>query len=274
MPRFRQKKPKQTVIERQQVDLDDRSLPRSASAIQKHYSAAKRFRPVKRPPMARLIVLDDGTTGRGESRRLRRDSIIGRANADIVIPHDNEISDHHAQIVCEWKEGSYRWELHDLESTNGTFVRVARCRLRGGQDFMVGSRRFTFQFVWPENNEAKQTGGTITEKSTSIFRSARNGRQVPTTACVVEQTSAPAPIVVSLTGGACTIGSDQNCQLFIDDDPLVDQHHGRLFLDNDGRWNIADLRSVNGIWVNVRRVRLRDGSQFQLGEQRFVFREC
>lgn len=58
----------------------------------------------------------------------------------------------------------------------------------------------------------------------------------------------------SMTGGAqVLIGRHQGCALIIDS-PLVSREHARLTVTN-GQWQFADLGSINGSFVNGRRVR-------------------
>ncbi|MFM8433829.1 MAG: FHA domain-containing protein [Planctomycetia bacterium] len=40
---------------------------------------------------------------------------------------------------------------------------------------------------------------------------------------------------------------------------------------DDGTWWIQAMPSRNGVWIQVRAVKLSDSSRFQCGEQRFVF---
>src|SRR5262249_1478703 len=56
------------------------------------------YRPMRRPPLALLCILDDGKE-EGEWLRLRADHvIIGRSEGDITIPHDSMISGRHAEL--------------------------------------------------------------------------------------------------------------------------------------------------------------------------------
>ena len=107
--------------------------------------AAVPFRPALRPPIAVLEVMDDdGKTG--ELIRIATDMItIGRSDANITIPHDSQISAEHARIVRQVVDATYQWVLTDLDSTNGTFVRVKRATLKNGQRFMIGMHRYCFR---------------------------------------------------------------------------------------------------------------------------------
>ena len=73
-------------------------------------------------------------------------------------------------------------------------------------------------------------------------------------------------------GGQVLIGRDQSCTLVIDS-PLVSREHARLTV-NDGRWQLEDLGSINGSFVNGRRVRepvaLKSGDR--VGIATFLYR--
>src|SRR5262249_44092885 len=57
------------------------------------------FKPTRRPPMALLCYLDDGSED-GEWFRMRTDRfVIGRTEGDVRIPHDGMISPRHAEIT-------------------------------------------------------------------------------------------------------------------------------------------------------------------------------
>ena len=104
-----------------------------------------RFQPVQRPGIATLVIFDDGDD-EGEVVRIRRESfIIGRVQGDLVIPHDGNMSGKHAEIVRRLEGGRWHWYLHDLQSTNGTFVRVAGGILRDGQEMLIGGTCYRFE---------------------------------------------------------------------------------------------------------------------------------
>lgn len=116
-----------------------------------------------RPPMARLVAIDDDCLTDGEIWRLRRtETSIGRHGCDVTIDHDPDISATHCSIRRHLDEdGGWRWELIDCESTNGTFLMslptfptdqpMADCRriisheLVEGTWFRIGQQRFRFE---------------------------------------------------------------------------------------------------------------------------------
>lgn len=236
------------------------------------------FRPIKRPPMARLRVLDDGRKD-GQRVRLRSDcTVIGRTigqpEADISIDHDGEISGRHAAIKRCWKEGVFRWLLCDLKSTNGVFVRVARCRLRDDREFLIGSRRYLVRFNESAGQERNyppsQDSGS---KHTVPFRPAET-RAAASGGWIVESSNCKGLSVMQLPSSSCQLGSDsKRCKLVVENDAYVDPCSVRFSRDQKDRWMVEDLNSTNGLWVRVNRFRLKHQTQFQLGEQRFVFEE-
>ena len=73
-------------------------------------------------------------------------------------------------------------------------------------------------------------------------------------------------------GGRTGIGRSPDCVVFLDD-VTVSRRHAAL-IKRDGRWHIEDLGSLNGTFVNRRRVdsaTLEDGDEIQIGKYRLTF---
>jgi hypothetical protein len=73
-------------------------------------------------------------------------------------------------------------------------------------------------------------------------------------------------------GERTTIGRSPDNPVFLDD-VTVSRKHAAL-VDRDGRWFIEDLGSLNGTFVNRKRVEsaeLSDGDELQIGKYRFTF---
>ena len=83
-------------------------------------------------------LLPDG----GEERvRVGDGLVVGRAEGDVRVPADPYLSGRHA-AVC--REGG-RYALQDLESTNGTFIRISgEIELRPGDVVLIGNQPFLF----------------------------------------------------------------------------------------------------------------------------------
>lgn len=230
------------------------------------------FRPVLRPPMAVICILDDGEKD-GETVRVRSDFVtIGRKEqCDIQIPHDDQISGLHAKVHRRIVEGQFLWFLTDLESTNGTYVQVKSAKLKDGTELLIGSRRYRFR-------APKSTAAALRE---SQIQQGGNKRTISGPAVTAEDIlkSEAALVEVSAQGDGQAyllpddenkIGSDKSAaSVALRRDPMVAPVHARVFIDTDGRWTIENLESDNGIWLRVSESKLTAKSQFQLGEQRF-----
>ena len=73
-------------------------------------------------------------------------------------------------------------------------------------------------------------------------------------------------------GERTTIGRSPDCPVFLDD-VTVSRRHAEL-VERDGRWFVEDLGSLNGTFVNRRRVEsseLSDGDELQIGKYRLTF---
>jgi pSer/pThr/pTyr-binding forkhead associated (FHA) protein len=69
-----------------------------------------------------------------------------------------------------------------------------------------------------------------------------------------------------------TIGRSPDCPIFLDDVTVSRRH--AVLAQRDGRWFIEDQGSLNGTFVNRRRVEsaeLSDGDELQIGKYRLTF---
>lgn len=110
---------------------DDRPAPSSDETVGRQHPQRTPTRkeriPVAKPAPRRVRTptvvethFDDGRRD-GEVIRIRRDvTIIGRAQGDILIPHDEQISGRHAEIRRSEIDGEFQFTISDLSSTNGT----------------------------------------------------------------------------------------------------------------------------------------------------------
>jgi hypothetical protein len=222
-------------------------------------------RPTQRPPMATLCALDDGKLD-GEIFRVRADrTVLGRAEGDVRIPHDPAMSGRHAEIVRQQVAGGgYSWMLVDLQSTNGTFVRVAQTVLGDGSEFLVGGGRYRFV-------AASLAAGTVAPAGDGGGGTrpwAPAGLQSLVPMLVEDGTGQRYP----LTLPEYWIGRDPaQCTIARPDDPLANARHARLFREGN-QWQIENHKSLNGLWLRIAHIPLAKLCQFRLGEQRFVFR--
>ncbi|MEX2170665.1 MAG: FHA domain-containing protein [Pirellulales bacterium] len=201
------------------------------------------YRPSQRPPAALMQVFDDDQD-RGELVRIRRTPFdIGRQEGDLTVPHELQMSRRHARIDRRQVSGEWHWYLRDLGSTNGTFVRARRVRLRDKDEVLLGADLVRFL----------QPGG-------------------PETATLVKVAPGRYEEKVTLKPGVHWIGtSSSQCLPLLQGSKFLDPKHLRLEVDAQGQWRLFDCGSTNHVWVRVEEVRLVDGCCFQAGEQRFSF---
>jgi pSer/pThr/pTyr-binding forkhead associated (FHA) protein len=201
---------------------------------------ALHYRPTLRSPMALVHVVDDGSE-EGETFRMREGLLtIGRSEGDIVIPHDISMSPRHA---CIERFATGGWQLSDLESAGGTFVRVTTARLKHGSVIQLGRTRLCFQLL------------DLTEAWLVELQPDDQGQR--------HECHAPATSI-GRAGGGCEIALD---------DPFVSPTHAMVRRGPQG-WRIENT-GMNGLWVRIEApVKMNAPSQFQCGEQRFVFVPC
>lgn len=270
--------PRHTVLESRAVapavnrraTIVERPNSTSPSAADLQHVPAQVFRSLVRPPMATLTAFDDYSMENGETFRLRRSrTTIGRSASDIVIPHDPDISATHAEIVRREKDGGHQWHLVDLDSTNGTFVRVDRVTLRNGRELLLGGRRFVFTcqdtICAAEPTASAQSRATQKQTAAALGQIQKLGPRL------VEQTSGRTGSEFALSGSSVLIGRDAEQCDFCLVDPFLSDVHAQLSQDRQKRWVLKDQNSLNGVWVRMPTKLLDPGTEFLLGGQRFRF---
>jgi len=230
---------------------------------------AQAERPLIRPPVATLCILDDGKSD-GEWVRLRADAtVIGRTEGDVRIPHDPAISGKHAQVIRQRGPQGYRWALVDMQSTNGTFVRIGSTILRHENEVIVGSVRYRFEAAAAA--PAVDPPGAPPQTTQAWAGSAPIRSLVPS---LVELSPAGPVNRIALTLPEYWIGRDaKTCAIARPDDVLLNAQHARLYRDAKGQWRIENNKSLNGLWLRIMEpMPLGKACQFRVGEQRFLFR--
>ncbi len=80
--------------------------------------------------------------------------------------------------------------------------------------------------------------------------------------------------IITLDNDIVTIGRSPHSDLFLDD-VTVSRHHARVLRDDAG-FSVEDLNSLNGTYVNRRRIerrQLSDGDELQIGKFKLAFLE-
>ena len=214
-----------------------------------------------------MIVCDDGERD-GEVIRLRADRfIIGRTQGDLLIPHDEMISSRHLEIARQHINGNICWVIADLQSRNGLFVRVSRTVLKDGDEFLIGRGRYRFEAPEHMVTESHDEIPMPEERGMTIGWGA--GPTRPLYPSLAEVTTAGIGARALLTAAEYWIGSALGCAISRPDDHLVDARHARLIRGSDGRWEVVNNQSLNGIWYRVPHLIVEGSRAFQIGEQRF-----
>lgn len=224
-------------------------------------------RPLLRPPMAMLCILDDGRSD-GEWVRLRADrTVVGRSDGDVRVPHDGMMSGQHAAIVRQKIASGWRWLLMDLQSTNGSFVRIGSTQLRGGNELLVGTGRYRFEAA---NLVTPSADAAATQASTQAWTPG----VVPSLVPSLVELSPHRPVQrYPLSLPEYWIGRHSTrCAIARPDDLLASPRHARLHRDARGVWHVENNRSLNGLWLRVEQLPLGLACQIRLGEQRFLFK--
>ncbi len=143
--------------------------------------------------------------------------------------------------------GAYLWRRHPEDSGSGAVRRAAP----------GGSR--------PESspNEAEGTGELEDDEPPAVLPA---GQVVGYLSITVpgEAPGAPRPV----TGPVFRIGRSSDNDLVLSD-PSISRHHAEIRYGRDGRLSIRDLHSMNGVYVNDRKVRsawVEDGDTLELGD--------
>jgi pSer/pThr/pTyr-binding forkhead associated (FHA) protein len=234
-----------TAFEPQDATLYEPLRP-AVSPLLRAPLAEEAFRPMLRPAVPRLTILDDGETERGETIRIREAAtLIGRTNGAVRLPNDQRISARHAEIVRTDTGPTAGYILRDLDSKTGTFVRCLGTDLRPDRLIVLGSRRFRFQCP-----AAPQDAATLVETT-----NANPGQR----------------LAIPLSRPFLTVGRP-GCGNDIElDDPLIAMFHGQIIQQASGTWRLEAKPSKNGVWAQVRSIALTRSCRFQCGEQRFLF---
>ena len=222
------------------------------------------------PPTALLCLLDDGGFD-GEWIRLHGDvTIVGRTEGIIRIPHDGLVSGRHAEICRQRRPNGYRWVLADLQSTNGTFVRIKNTVLHNENEVIIGRGRYRFETGM--SVAAAVEPPAVAPQTTQPWADAAPVRSlVPS---LVEMSPAGPLNRFALTLPEYWIGRDsKTCPIARPDDVLVNARHARLYRDPKGQWHIENNDSLNGLWLRIcEPTELAGACQFRMGEQLFIFR--
>ncbi len=230
--------------------------------------APAKHRPHLRPPMLLLCVWDDDGE-HGNWIRIYADRfVIGRSEGDLVIPHEISMSKRHAEFVREAAPGKWIWRLRDLESRNGTFVRINSSVLHHGQILLMGSGRYQFLGV-SQGGRLAHADVPQVHQETQVWRKFSPEDVTP---ILVKLPADDENGRLLIRGEEQWMGADKGCGLAVTDDLLLDARHARIHCTGREQWSIVDNNTTNGTWSMIQDIVIEESLQFQIGEQRFLVR--
>ena len=229
------------------------------------------YRPYRRPPTPILIAIDEGVQVEGEILRVRDEAfLIGRTEGDFQIPNDPDISGKHLELSVNERGGERVWTLRDLESTNGTFVRVHQAVLVKDKEVLLGYGRYRVEI---DSASSVGSNGLPDEspqdiRSTRVYTPTSAAKGVAESLRLVDVADASRMLRFADSGGI--LGRDPSLGELSVDDPALNARHARI-AKTKNRWRIEDLSTTNGCWLRVNQLRITQDMEFQIGEQRFRF---
>ncbi|CAM5265480.1 ABC transporter ATP-binding protein/permease [Streptomyces griseomycini] len=198
-------------------------------------------------PVAPELVLETET---GSTRMTPvRDYHVGRDPSSDIVLDDARVSWHHAVL----HPGDGHWTVEDEHSTNGTYTNGRRIRAR---EVGPGS---VIRFGNPDDGPRAVLAAPTPDRPsavahpalTHIFRQPASVRPLPTR--------------------TVRIGRDADNDLVVDD-LIVSRYHAELHVHADGTYEIVDLGSHNGTYLNgvpVDRADIRPGDIVGVGHSDF-----
>lgn len=195
-----------------------------------------------------------------------RAAVIGRdPSVDVTVAH-NRVSRHHLRVVFD--EG--QWSLEDLASANGTFhngAAITKLRITENTVVNVGATTgpaISFTLVMSALEETTQTDDKIVGEETTFTRLDDLAATE-----VLPGPDSPSPLTHRVVlKPRNTIGRDAANDIVVDDDLLVSRFHAELTQHREGFFEVVDLNSANGTFVNgkkTKRSRMAVGDTLSIG---------
>jgi len=222
---------------------------------------ARSAQPVESRRARLVVVTEDGSDGK--SFELSQPAVtIGRTEGDILLADDPYVSPRHARL----EQVGGVWQIDDLGSLNGVFVRVkGRRPLQKHDLILLGSQVLQFE---PVNDEERQLG-PVSQHGTRIFGT----KPVRRLARLDQRTTA------GLVGDVYYVHRDETTlgrelgDIVFTADAFLSRRHAVVRRDPaSGEFSLEDLESSNGTFVAIRsRSPIEQGDRVRIGQHLFRF---
>lgn len=167
---------------------------------------------------------------------------IGRGRKNNIIIQDNEVSRVHCRLIRVLDD----YEIHDLKSTNGTFVNGQKLDeggwLLSGRSLVELGDSITFEYIPTD----------IATGTSPPMPAVMDTTPPPPFYLVIQQKSMNTPEIYLLDRLTLTIGRDVDNDIVLQE-PEVSRHHIRMVLTQEG-YTIEDLNTMNGTHLNRKQV--------------------
>lgn len=212
--------------------------------------------------MWKLTIEDD--EGQQTSLELARDEYtVGRAEGNSICLTERNVSRSHA-VLRRMEAG---WQVEDLQSYNGTYVNGARVvdlvPLRSGDIVQLADYRIELL------DEAAIAVAEVEARAAAAVLPPEQRRPARLIMVIGPQPGAEFPLL----GDRITIGRAEEADVSINH-TSVSRNHAEMQALGDGRWEIIDLNSANGMRINgveLKRGILDQGDALELGDVRLRF---
>jgi pSer/pThr/pTyr-binding forkhead associated (FHA) protein len=232
---------------------------------------------------------------------LQAETVVGRDPACDLTIDSNLLSRQHAKLIIDEEH----LRIIDLESANGTYVngiKITETNAHPGDEIRFDQQKFVvigptppqqlaqlqenqtevrghrpetddtaFRTVSAPIGDTRSSGDTVMmddEEETRFYTPA------PKVAHIVELGHNAQAQQFTLEKEQHQIGRSEACEFFLEDKSVSKRH--AQFTFSQGRWNLEDLDSSNGVLVNgtrIEQVILADGDKLKLGRREFEFLE-
>lgn len=205
----------------------------------------------------------EGSSGKvkGKSYSVSGKMVIGREESCDIHIDSEMVSKQHAELALN--EGVL--ELKDLGSTNGSFVNGSKIQatfLKSGDEIKFDQETFWVKGLAREDKSKTQVRQAVGSDATQVRSAVGSEDSTQTSASGSASKAAAAKLLLQkgnldkqsfdLSKQSMILGRDSACDICLSDDTVTSRHASLNYTDNG--WEIKDLGSSNGTFVNGKKV--------------------